>query len=1161
MSNQLNFQLGVDSTSAVQSINQFFDTFAQGAAKAKGVLNKELGEPLQKEVVITMKGDKAVATQMQALNQTSSKLGALQDALNGKYAKTPALLGRQVALLKELQSNTQKFDSITGKVTEGWRKVGQAIKNAETQLKKMGPGPMQSLGSALQGTIGKFVAVQTLANLATTAIQAMAAAALELAASGAKMEVLQLQLEAFTGSAENADMAMKSFVQTAVKTPFNVEQVANAGRILMGFGVSVDEAVDATEKLAVAASATDGDLGNLARNLGQIQSQGRAYTRDLTQFAIQGIPIWEQMSQVTGKSTVELRKMAEEGQISFEIVKGAISSATREGSAFYELAERMQDTWKGRMEAVATSLQLLAAKFFEMINSFDQATGLVKGTFAAIQGIIAGIGAAFDFAKNNMQEIVSILGAVTAGATAAAVAMNWSAISAGIGKAITALKAFNLVQKAGIVLDAVRAALQGNWAALAAGIAVGAAAYIGINALIDKNIEKEKEKNKALEDSKQVYADQVARQQELVSQYGEIEGRFKALKERQEELDQQFESGAITAEQYASGLQVIKDEMGALVGSAQEARDAVADLDAQLETLKGNRDMAMENFDNQKRAIQDAKRSADEAHESTMRQLSDEKDSIKEKADTAKRGVEDAKRAEDARHEAVTRYLDEETRKVEQASAARMRALEAEKAAVQQTSNQEIAALESQKRAVEAYHNSRLEGIRRTSEAALAALDREKAKVQQITDAALEQVRALSPAEKELAAIRKQKLIDTARNTELTREERLEAQAQLDQMQRAAQEQKIMEDAKRREAELDKQMQAAKEVQAAKEAEILKKKESQLTAIDASIERERQATADKLAAIEQEIAKQKERDDAEKKAIEEKKQAEDDRHKANVNALDAQKLAIDDKAKADIKAIEEAMQAEKDRKDAQDKAFEAQLRQIEDEKREYEKAYQQRKKQLEDQKQAIKDQGKAVRDVQVDVQTLKNYYDELTGSIKAARIEAEKLAAAQAQQGKVTNKTDPSQQSAPRPSGSSFGGYQNSKDYRFAGGPVTGGSSYTVNELGKEAFLSAAGRLSMINAPSFGSWRAPSSGTVIPAYLASQLSIPSGGVRINQGAGGSAAGGSGMSASHVLNRLAGMLGGGGGSVTNNVTIQSANTTKAASDIMVELTKIKRRRYS
>lgn len=58
---------------------------------------------------------------------------------------------------------------------------------------------------------------------------------------------------------------------------------------------------------------------------------------------------------------------------------------------------------------------------------------------------------------------------------------------------------------------------------------------------------------------------------------------------------------------------------------------------------------------------------------------------------------------------------------------------------------------------------------------------------------------------------------------------------------------------------------------------------------------------------------------------------------------------------------------------------------------------------------------------------------------------------------------------------------------RFAGGPVLGGTAYTVNELGQESFLSRSGMLSLIRAPQYGKWVAPSRGLVIPASMTSQL--------------------------------------------------------------------------
>ena len=66
---------------------------------------------------------------------------------------------------------------------------------------------------------------------------------------------------------------------------------------------------------------------------------------------------------------------------------------------------------------------------------------------------------------------------------------------------------------------------------------------------------------------------------------------------------------------------------------------------------------------------------------------------------------------------------------------------------------------------------------------------------------------------------------------------------------------------------------------------------------------------------------------------------------------------------------------------------------------------------------------------------------------------------------------------------------------RWAGGPVTAGETYKVNELGKEGFLSRSGDFSMINRPQNAMWRAPNSGVVIPANIIRQMPVPEANVK------------------------------------------------------------------
>lgn len=133
----------------------------------------------------------------------------------------------------------------------------------------------------------------------------------------------------------------------------------------------------------------------------------------------------------------------------------------------------------------------------------------------------------------------------------------------------------------------------------------------------------------------------------------------------------------------------------------------------------------------------------------------------------------------------------------------------------------------------------------------------------------------------------------------------------------------------------------------------------------------------------------------------------------------------------------------------------------------------------------------------------------------------------------------------------------------FAGGHVGPGLVGTVNELGKEAFLSDSGKLSWINKPAWSKWVAPSSGTIIPAHIAAGLDIPSGGTNINNSTVRSMnrTTNSNMNYRSMARLLGAALGANTGTVNNSVVINSDRPVKAASDMLVAMTKIRRNRYS
>ena len=164
----------------------------------------------------------------------------------------------------------RKYKKGSVAVTSEWRKIEAQMKKASNALRGM------SGGGGISAFLGKLALVQTAANLATAGLMAMGRAVADLVGTAGRMEVLTLQLEAFTGGADEAEKAFKDFAEIAAKTPFNLEQVATAGKIMMAFGLEADNAVLATDQLSIVAAATGGDIQLLARNLGQVAAQGQA---------------------------------------------------------------------------------------------------------------------------------------------------------------------------------------------------------------------------------------------------------------------------------------------------------------------------------------------------------------------------------------------------------------------------------------------------------------------------------------------------------------------------------------------------------------------------------------------------------------------------------------------------------------------------------------------------------------------------------------------------------------------------------------------------------------------------------------------------------------------------------------------------------------------
>ncbi len=173
-------------------------------------------------------------------------------------------------------------------------------------------------------------------------------------------------------SMDAAKNKMTELFNYAVKSPLTFRDTVQASRQLMAYGFTAKELIPTMDMLGTVAKAVGVSLGDMAYVYGTLRSQGRAYTRDLMQFAMRGIPIYEELSKVMGVSVGQMQKMTEEGKVGFKEVEQAFINMTTGSGKFAGFFEEFMKTLEGKMSMLS--------------DLAEQAAGrLTKGLFEVVK--------------------------------------------------------------------------------------------------------------------------------------------------------------------------------------------------------------------------------------------------------------------------------------------------------------------------------------------------------------------------------------------------------------------------------------------------------------------------------------------------------------------------------------------------------------------------------------------------------------------------------------------------------------------------------------------------------------------------------------------------------------------------------------------------------
>jgi tape measure domain-containing protein len=216
--------------------------------------------------------------------------------------------------------------------------------------------------------------IKTGATLAAAAFGAAGAAAVGLGIkTNAELEKSAMSFEILLQSGDKAKKMVSDLQSLALESPFDFVGLQNSAKKLLGMGFAGNQVIPIMHSLGNAVAATGGNteqLEGIALALGQINSKGKVSAEEMNQLAERGIPAWQLLSKQMGKSTAELMKMGEQGEL---LANDAIPALVKGlDERFAGSMKKMSDTWDytiaNMKESISIGLASISLPLFNTIK-------------------------------------------------------------------------------------------------------------------------------------------------------------------------------------------------------------------------------------------------------------------------------------------------------------------------------------------------------------------------------------------------------------------------------------------------------------------------------------------------------------------------------------------------------------------------------------------------------------------------------------------------------------------------------------------------------------------------------------------------------------------------------------------------------------------------
>ncbi len=377
-------QIEIDPTKAVsgaKAVKQALDSVVTESEKVDKATTK-----VGKNDGFTQAGAKAKKGGQEAASGAASFTGAINRTVSGLALLKGALRGDALSMTALFTNMVSSIGGVTRALASavtsgnGLRGIGAAAASAASGV--------LTLSAALGGIVlvlGPLIA-------AFAALKAGFGFLGDSIKAAGEMESTVALFRQLVGEAKQADAILKDMKQLAAISPLSFKDVAEAGKVMMQFGVETKNVMPILERMGdlTAGNSDRFKMMNLA--MSQVISNGSLMGQDLLQLTTAGFNPLKTMADKTGESMESLRKKMEKHQITTKMVVQAMDDVTSKGGRAFGTLQTAGETWEGKVGQLADAWERFKVAIGTPIITglkplLDNAGDIVDGMTKAAEGM------------------------------------------------------------------------------------------------------------------------------------------------------------------------------------------------------------------------------------------------------------------------------------------------------------------------------------------------------------------------------------------------------------------------------------------------------------------------------------------------------------------------------------------------------------------------------------------------------------------------------------------------------------------------------------------------------------------------------------------------------------------------------------------------------